>query len=221
MIPQVVLHWVIVAAEETNDLIELIFELGQNSGGNLESFLVFWALGFVFNCQWHQVILENVLELQSQVAEILRALSARELDSGRSNHSVEELSLKDDLPGVVDVNYVDAAFIFDFLLNLVFVLVVADVLLRLGFHRFLLGCIFRLIVVDLIKLGLLICSKQDKLVLGTFAVEAVELGQCSLSINKSCVSQEPPHLLEGHSKGLFALVDLNLSGIGAIPLLEL
>jgi hypothetical protein len=56
------------------------------------------------------------------------------------------------------------------------------------------------------------------MIFGTLVVNSIELGDSGVGSNQVSVSQEPPNLLEGHGKGLFTLVGLNLPGINSVPL---
>ena len=59
------------------------------------------------------------------------------------------------------------------------------------------------------------------MVLDSCVVYSVELGEGRVGTDQVSVSQESPHLSEGHRKRLFTLVSLNLPRVDFVPLFQL
>ena len=59
------------------------------------------------------------------------------------------------------------------------------------------------------------------MVLDSLVVYSVELGDSRVGTDQVSISQESPYLFEGHCKGLFALVSLNLPRVDSVPLFQL
>lgn len=75
--------------------------------------------------------------------------------------------------------------------------------------------------IDLVELLLVLGAQKCEMILDSLVVDSVELGDSRVGTDQVSVSQESPHLSEGHRKRLFALVGLNLSRVDSVPLFQL
>ena len=140
------------------------------------------------------MLIEEMIELLSQIVQLTRVAV---FDTSCTDHSLKELSLKNNLDTRVNVIRFNAKSLVKLLnvLVLFFVFRAAGVVV-------LLGSVDRLVValasIDEVKLVDLRGTQKGEVVLATLVVNAIKLGQTAINTDDVSVSKNTPDLSQGH-----------------------